>query len=463
LQQGLLAETPVLHVACEENSKDDIQKLVPAVMNAPSKDKKAVSEKSSPNSVHKTCSCWSDFPHELKLDTIDSAESKSRKFGSKNAWCPRGNLLERWNEHLLPQVLGIVGADLSRRYIYKRSRKQYPCSIDLWMICEGSNWETAHPTVVSMCVNGRVARRTIQVLENNPQFRDLNLGFGFLCWEEDVSLLAGNGTVASNVELSKSDSLRLCGSRILITSIPVSASSLWNQATVGGVLLLNGAYYALGTAHPFYHRKEEQNTDNFEADGTDGPGNMCEASEDEGDWDDYPNELNGLEPPTNDEEDRKVSTTLEGPSATVVYLARELVNSDTRIPEGYDSSTLEARHCFETSSLVGFLPITPISKPDDLSERIDSRGSPWISRILDWALIRIHDPRFWRPNFFDSMSKTTLSTSFVSYSPPHGVVMIATRHKGPRLAHCWGRKVGLMLPDAVGLQEVWCLGSPCCK
>jgi hypothetical protein len=456
-------ETPALQVACEDNRKHNLHKLVPVVMNAPAINEKPVSEKSFPKAEHNTCTYWSGITHELKLDAIDSAESKSRKFGSKNAWCPRGNLLEKWNEDLLPQALGVLSADLSRRYIYKRSKKEYPCSIDLWMICEGSDWESAHPTVVSMCVNGRVARRTILVLENNPQFRDLNLGFGFLCWEEEVSLLADNGIAASEVELSQCDSLRLCGSRVLITSFPFSTASRLNQATIGGVLLLNGTYYGLSTAHAFYHSREEQNTHHFNGNGQGDAGDMCEASEDTGDWENYLNGLNGLEASINGEEDSSALTALEPPSPTVVYLAREPVSSDTHIPEAEDSPTPKARKHFETSSLVGFLPKTPIAKSDELLERTDSRGSPWISRNLDWALIRIHDPRFWGPNLFESMLGTTLSTSFVSYSPPHGAVMIATRHNGPRLAYCWGRKTGLMLPNSITLQEVWCLDSPCCK
>lgn len=463
LEVGPNVDPPAFQVAGEDSRKHDSYSLVHAVMNAPSKKKKTVSDKSFPKALHNTCTYWSDIAHELKLGAIDSEESKSRKFGSKTAWCPRGDLLEKWNQELYPQAQGIVSTEVNLRHIYRRSKKQCPFILDLWMICEGSDWENAHPTVVAMCVSGRIAKRSIQVLEGNPQFRDLNLGFGFLAWEEEVTLLAGSRTATSNVEPAQSESLWLCGSRVLIISVPVSATSLWNQATIGGVLLLNGTYYGLSTAHAFYQGTEEQGTDPSRDNGGDSPGDVCEASEDERDWQDYLKELEGLEASNSGEEARNPLATSEEPLATVVYLTQDLGSSDIHRPEMEDSASNKARICLGNSRLVGFLPKGPSINPDDLPESIVSRGSQWISRELDWALIRIHDPLFWEPNFFESTSGMTLSTSFVSYSPPYGAVMIATRHKGPRLTRCWGRKVGLMLPGAIGLQEVWCLDSSCCK
>jgi hypothetical protein len=451
---------PAFQVAGEDGRKHDSYSLLHTVMNVPSKKKKTVSDKSLPKTLH---TYWSDIADELKLDAIDSEESKSRNFGSKTAWCPRGDLLEKWNQELHPQALRIVGTESNLRYIYRRSRKQCLFILDLWMISEGPDWENAHPTVVAMCISGRVAKRTIQVLESNPQFRDLNLGFGFLAWEEEVTLLAGSRTAASKIEPTQSGSLRLCGSRVVITSVPISATSRWNQATIGGVLLLNGTYYGLSTAHVFYQGAEGKGTDPAGDNGGDSPGDVCDASEDERDWQDYLNELDGLEPSNHGEEAHSLLATLEEPFANVVYLAQDSSSSDIYRSEMEDSASNKARSHLGNLRLVGFLPKTPSTKPDDLPESIASRGSQWISRELDWALIRIHDPHFWGPNFFESTSGMTLSTSFVSYSPPYGAVMIATRHKGPRLTRCWGRKVGLMLPGAIGLQEVWCLDSSCCK
>jgi hypothetical protein len=463
LEVGPNVDPPPFQVAGEDSRKRDSYSLVHAVMNAPSEKKKTVFDKSFPKALHNTCTYWSGIAHELKLDAIDSSESKSRKFGSKTAWCPRGDLLEKWNQELHPQALGIVSTEFNLRYIYRRSRKQCPFILDLWMICEGSDWENAQPTVVAMCVSGRVAKRTIQVLEGNPQFRDLNLGFGFLAWEEEVTLLADSRTAASKVEPTQSESLWLCGSRVLITSIPILATSRWNQATIGGVLLLNGTYYGLSTAHAFYQGTEEKGTDPAGDNGGDSPGDICDASEDERDWQDYLNELDGLEASNDSKEAHNLLAPSEEPFAAVVYLAQDSSSSDIHRPDMEDSASNKARSYLDTSRLVGFLPKTPSTKPDNLPESIASRGSLWTSRELDWALIRIHDPQFWGPNFFKSTSGTILSISFVSYSPPYGAVMIATRHKGPRLSRSWGRKVGLMLPGATGLQEVWCLDSSCCK
>jgi hypothetical protein len=456
LEVGPNVDPPAFQVAGEDSRKHDSYNLVHTVINAPSEKKRTVSDKSFPMALHNTCTYWSDIAHELKLDAIDSSESKSRKFGSKTAWCPRGDILEKWNQELHPQALGIVSTEFNLGYIYRRSRKQRPFSLDLWMICEGSDWENAHPTVVAMCVSGRIAKRTIQVLEGNPQFRDLNLGFGFLAWEEDVTLMADSRTAASKLEPTQSESLWLCGSRVLITSVPASATSRWNQTTIGGVLLLNGTYYGLSTAHAFYQGTEEKGTDPAEHNGGDSPGDICDASEDERDWQDYLNELDGLEASNDGEGAHNLLAPSEEPFATVVYLAQGSSSSHTHKPEMEDSTSNKARSYLDTSRLVGFLPKTPSTKPDDLPESTASHGSKWISRELDWALIRIHDPHFWGPNFFESTSGTILLTSFVSYSPPYGTVMIATRHQGVVLG---GARLGLCYLVQQGYKKcgVWIL------
>jgi len=459
-------EAPLVQVAGEENEKQGSPELIPTVTNTPFKRNIPVFEKifpKVPKETPKTCTYWSAITHELRLDAIDSEESKSREFGTRTAWCPRRDILEKWNEDLLPQINSIVSADRSKRYIYKRSSKQYPCIVDLWMICDGSDWEDAHPTVVATCVEGRIAKRTIQVLQNNPQFQDLNLGFRFLYWEEAVSLLAGAERASPEMGPFQGESLRLGGSQVVITSVPISRASRWNQATIGGVLLLNGRYYGLCTAHPFYQSSEEEHPASAGNNGRDGSSALSESSEDECDLEDYLKELNGLQAFENGREDCSQLAPSAEPSGTVVYLIPRPVVSDTRAAEEGESSRLSGPHYFQTSSLVGFLPKTPIATSDDSLERTDSPGSQWISRSLDWALVRIADPRFWGPNLFKSISGATSLISFVSYSPPYGVVMIATYHEGPRLTHCWGRKAGLMLPNAIELQEVWCLDSSCCK
>jgi hypothetical protein len=49
--------------------------------------------------------------------------------------------------------------------------------------------------------------------------------------------------------------------------------------------------------------REEQNTDHFDDNGQDDAGDICEASEDESDWENYLNRLNGLEASVNGEQD----------------------------------------------------------------------------------------------------------------------------------------------------------------
>jgi hypothetical protein len=93
----------------------------------------------------------------------------------------------------------------------------------------------------------------------------------------------------------------------------------------------------------------------------------------------------------------------------------------------------------------------------------DSNDSQWVSLTLDWALVRLYDPRFWGRNWFKSVSGKSILTSFVAYTPPNGQVIIATRHNGPRTTHSWGRKCGVLLPRSNQMQEAWCLALSCSK
>ena len=110
------------------------------------------------------------------------------------------------------------------------------------MIEDREGNRSARPVIVARCSDLRIAKRMLYVLKS---FVDLDLGFGLLPWQDDIGLVGGSERDGSSAEPSVS----LGGSRIFITSTPISASNSWNLAIVGGVLLLNQHYYGLTVAH----------------------------------------------------------------------------------------------------------------------------------------------------------------------------------------------------------------------
>jgi hypothetical protein len=392
---------------------------------------------------HETYWCWLLRSH--GLESIINV-SRSTKFGLKTGWCPMGELRREWNITIFGKVMSIH--DQNAKYIWKGIKKRKACLVSLWMISEEESWESAHATIVIQCVNEAVSKRIIRTLERNPLFKDYELGFKFLAWQGDLAHPAGPTNIMAEDELVESDSLSLCGVRVVIINVPVSTESRWNSATIGGVLLLDGAYYGLSVAHAFYPLRDELSPDPLEdhdpeelphVPGAFGPVSDREETEDDPSC------------PISQESDSSWSeeSALQAkPSRSVVYLARgEGELSQTRVRQQVSKRFLA------NLSLVGFLPMS-----DFVTYENGSQGSQWISLDLDWALVRIHDPRFWVRNQCTTSTDKTVSITFVSYSPPYGTVLINTSPT-PQQSCGLGCKSGIILPNSQTMQEVWGIGS----
>lgn len=405
------------------------------------------------------CTYWDQFSHAQKFDAIGPELSKPSVVGSGKAWSPKGDVLKKWNDELLLRIQKIVDAELSRGFIYQGVKKCSLCTCDLWMVSDGPTRETAHPTIVAICADRKIAKKTLYVLKHNPQLQDLRLGFKFLEWEENIALTAGRVDELMGNGPPETEALRLCGSRVVASSIPISARSPWVQTTIGGVLLLNGVYYGLSVAHPFYRDEDDQNGSSPGSNETDRLLKEDGLSDDEKDWDRIFDELSRALASGSAEDTSAYKPSTREPIATTVFLARDLANFEANVSGSSPPAGNSAQGFLENLSLVGYLPkprLNPVGQAD-------SNDSQWVSFTLDWALIRLHDPRFWGRNWFKSVSGKSILTSFVAYTPPNGQVIIATRHNGPRTTHSWGRKCGILLPRASQMQEVWCLALSCSK
>lgn len=408
------------------------------------------------------------------LAAIDSDKSNSRNFGRKVGWRPTPDITQKWNAQIHPRVLQIVQDPDNHEFIIRKGGEcQAPCAYHLWMV-------SGQPTIVIMCANKKIAKATKVVLKNNPLFRDQHSEFALLPWTEaDFELLTGTPTHDSQSRAS----LSLCGKRVIATSIPIDEEAPWNQATIGGILKLRGSYFGVTVAHPFFcgatrqtrslHQglMAERDRREAEKEGSrlekileeDKLENDLEESELEKDYEEFKaikikvkspfTKLSSTSPP----EDKSL--------ASVVFQSRPS-RFGTVTGTKNDPNTLinlNAPDFLENLALVGYLPgsgrtVGAIFPGDHFLNM-----NQYVSRDLDWALIRIVDPRYWVPNKFTGLSGSVFCPTNVAYSPPTGRVLITSQWNGPRETYCTGLRSSILIPGATAMQEVWSIETSCCK
>lgn len=149
-------------------------------------------------------------------------------------------------------------------------------------------------------------------------------------------------------------------------------------------------------------------------------------------------------------------------------LSRLLAPENNVVYSGHFDQKLETSHIpareipnfLSCLSLLGYLPnsrrASYVHPPQD--ERSDT--TKWISMQGDWALVRIHHPRYFNPNRFVMPEGPGIVPSRTSESPPRGKVFLATNHSQLRPSYFSGVK-GLFLPGSAKMKETWALDTQC--
>jgi hypothetical protein len=386
-------------------------------------------------------SYWNTLTLQQKQECVDV--DRRRLFGGNIGWWPAGSVLHRWNDELFPTIKRIQNEEGNGKKIFKGQKRRPSCVIELWMIGDGVDIHSILPTIVARCSHMKIAKRTLSVLRKIPSFADLNLGFGFLAWQEDLGLVGGP-------EWSKSwikQSVPLGGSRIFISSNPISPLSTWNRATLGGLVVLNKQYYGLTVAHAFYDDSQDINEEEEDAD-----------QSDESDCDSDSDVFQTQSKTSEERHEHYDSSTSKAPDKTLVYsghFEQDLPTSAFTAPE--------IPNFLAHLRLLGYLPQS--HEASDLAvHRIDrSNSAKWISAQSDWALIRILNPLFFGPNRFITPEGKVIIPSRTSSSPPKGNVYLATGNNQLRTVYCPGIKNGIFPPNSTEMQETWALDTQCCK
>jgi hypothetical protein len=383
-------------------------------------------------------SYWSGLDVQQKQECIDY--DRKRSFGEKTGWWPAGCVARRWQVELYPRIDRIQNDEGNSKWIFKRYKRHPGCTVELWMIEDGPGINWILPTIVARCIDVTIAQKTLLVLRKIRSFTDLDLGFGFLPWRDDIGLLGGSQSDKSSIE----QYISLGGSSIFVASSPISPLNTWNRATLGGVLILNKQYYGLTVAHALYDAQVERNKDEAEDE-------FGEESDWERDFD-----LFQMQPGASTEVDKEQSASTV--DKTVVYSG----HFGKDLPASPFAAS-EISNFLGQLSLVGFVPEIRKASHSASYQIEKSNAAKWVSTESDWALIRIHDPRFFNPNRFVTPDRKVIVPSRFSKSPPQGDVYLATGNDRGRMSYCSGIKSGMFLPNSSKMQEMWTLDTHCCR
>lgn len=133
---------------------------------------------------------WDGLGLEQQRECVD--RGGSRMFGEKTRWPSAGRILQKWDDELFRTIYSIQNEQGNGKRIFRDHCRHPVCTIELWMIEAEREIDSARPTIVVKYSKLKLAKRTLFVLQKNPSFIDLNLGFSFLSWKEDLGSVGGS-------------------------------------------------------------------------------------------------------------------------------------------------------------------------------------------------------------------------------------------------------------------------------
>jgi hypothetical protein len=102
--QGDLVNFPEILPSSSDGWSRASANEIPTIMNDGSHDKLMRSWSSLFQPSKPACTYWGQLSHAQKLDVIGPELSKPSVVSSGKAWSPKGELLKKWNDELLPQI-----------------------------------------------------------------------------------------------------------------------------------------------------------------------------------------------------------------------------------------------------------------------------------------------------------------------------------------------------------------------
>jgi hypothetical protein len=290
------------------------------------------------------------------------------------AWNVVGCLEVHWNEGLMIKIQKICEDGGNVEKIYRRCSSRALVTREMYLLGPPGRPLEAQPTVFVLSSDSRIAKRTASLLRDHDLLK--SYGFEYVTQQRGVpKLLVGiNSDTGTRRQLPDTGSL--CGSRIIVSTSPISTSSQWRQCTLGGVVAFGGLWYGVTVAHAFFELNAivdvDSDTDCDDSDIASEIGEGGGASLDE---------VYGT----------CLSNAVNEPQVHGIYLETDPPSNTTkRIP----STPLFRRT--ESDGAISFLGHFKPSSTQSIHQPATHTES-WSSE-MDWALLVIHDPRFMVPN-----------------------------------------------------------------
>lgn len=348
------------------------------------------------------------------------------KIGKRNAWYPSDDFEDQiWAQFVYRRLQNVFNKNQDE--IFGSGRKPF-CAIKCYMTSPSTDWKQARPTVVVSSTKPKYAQKTIAVLAKSPIILRLDSGFDFYADPRADDAIRCSGADILYPPDFSSDQESLCGVRILVAPLPGSSSSQLRQATLGGIVQIDNAYYGLTAAHAFS-----------------GPADAQSDATEDSDHGSSDSALSTSAPRSSTESLTNIAHSQTG----IVYIDPAVY---------YRRTDDSGNHFFAPHSLSRDL------LPDHVLGQLHEYNSPnpGLSRSNDWAIIRITDPRFRQPNTF-ALGERVVQCGDVATTIPRGEVALLAGFSGITLRQSYRRTAGILLPGAQGMVSAWTIEGSACK
>lgn len=207
--------------------------------------------------VHERQQCFSKNPQPDKV----LKASLARKI---EVWEVSGLLRQEWSANLSAKI----AQGLSEKYIsndfFNNGHKRRSTGLPIWdiyVVLKKGRRESAKPTIIALHRDISVAKRAYKLIEDLKQ-----ASLKVLLQDYDIAYAEYPLNLRADADGSSTPSTKylrnLCGTHVVIsrqTGEPPGepAAQAWSRSTIGGVLLVNGTYFGLTTAHSFFEDEED--------------------------------------------------------------------------------------------------------------------------------------------------------------------------------------------------------------
>jgi hypothetical protein len=204
-------------------------------------------------SVQERQQCFSKNPQPDKV-------LKAQLSKKIEVWEVSGLLKQEWNSKLSAKIAQVLSETYISNEFFTKGHKRTSTGLPIWeiyIVLKKGRRESAKPTIFALHRDISVAKRACKLIE------DLKQGsLKVLLQDYDIAYAEYSLNLRADAQRSSSPGIArlrsLCGAHVVISSqTGEPAAQAWTRSTIGGVVLVNGTYFGLTTAHSFLEDEDD--------------------------------------------------------------------------------------------------------------------------------------------------------------------------------------------------------------